>query len=219
MSVTGIRTNKDTYIIGEVIRVQLDGTCGFGNNFFSIDIKVSTDQKNWTTFSNWTEVMVCVFTQDWTRDVGSMIAPPVIGDYYIGCAHAAGIGAGKILYSKKITVRHPFPPNKGELFITTRPSGAYVDINGVQQVGTTPMRQVLNAGAYTIRVRKEGYVTVETTAFVVASEVLALDFQLVPGGDGIYGLIRYIPWILLAAGVVIFAKIGSDMISARKRRK
>lgn len=216
MPVTGLRTNKENYVVGEEIFVQLDGTCGFGDNLFSLDIKNSRDQQNWTTFANYTEVMACVFTTTWSRDVGSMIAPSVIGDYYIGCSHT--VGFGEVLFVKKINVRQPLPPNKGELYVKTAPSGANVFIDGVQQAGTTPFRKVLDAGAYTIKVNKEGYKTVEATVFLVPGEVTEMEVMLELGGDGVYGLIKYIPWIALAGGIIVAAKVGSDMIATRKKR-
>jgi hypothetical protein len=221
MVVEGIRTDKTTYVLGENVNVSLNGRCGIGMNYFAIDILVSTDnQQTWTKVLHWFEIMGCLsptWSDTWVRDVGNFNAPSIIGDMYVGAAHAFGTGAGQIIVSTKVNIRQPFPPNKGELGVTTSPGGAFVDLNGVQQASTTPFRAIIDAGLYDVRIRKEGYVTVQDVAIVNSGSVTELNYTLTPGGDGLEGLIKYLPWVALAGGIVVAAKIGSDVIAAKRR--
>ena len=78
----------------------------------------------------------------------------------------------------------PAEPQSGVLSILLRPSpGGNIFIDGRLAASTTTrLEENLDAGRHTIRIEREGYVTVDTTITVTANETTQLRLRLAKGG-------------------------------------
>lgn len=83
--------------------------------------------------------------------------------------------APKNVRKLRVTAKTPVPatvtgePKLSIVEINTDPSGASVEIGGVQLQGTTPISDLFNSGQYTVRVVRDGYKNVEETIVIDAS--------------------------------------------------
>lgn len=84
---------------------------------------------------------------------------------------------GKDLRDLLFTMANELTGSKGELTITSTPSGATVSVNGTA-MGETPAHLLLDLGAYQLRVSADGYFPFDTSAELRAGDRLSLDAAL-----------------------------------------
>ncbi len=84
---------------------------------------------------------------------------------------------GKDLRELLFTMANELTGSKGELTVTSTPSGATVSVNG-QPMGETPAHLLLDLGAYTLQVSADGYFPFDTSAELRAGDRLSLDAAL-----------------------------------------
>lgn len=75
------------------------------------------------------------------------------------------------------TMANELTGSKGEITITSTPSGATVSVNG-QPMGETPAHLLLDLGAYKLQVSADGYFPFDTSAELRAGDRLSLDAAL-----------------------------------------